>query len=305
MAKYLNDIRELIGNTPLLKINNFALPDNVKLFAKLEYLNPGGSVKDRIGVAMLDDAKRRGILTPGTTIIEATGGNTGLGIALAVLNTGYKMIFTVPEKFSQEKLTLMRALGAQVVITPRKDGLLGAQEKAQELLAKIPNSIELKQFKNQSNPDIHYKTTGPEIYNDLQENVDYFIAGAGSGGTFSGIAKYLKEQNPNLISVLVEPVGSTMTGGVAASYNIEGIGNNFIPQTLDFSFVDQVIKVSDDDAFSSSRLLASKEGIFVGSSSGAVMSAALKFISTLKTGGNVVVVFPDRGDRYFSKNLYD
>jgi cysteine synthase len=305
MTKYVNDIRELIGNTPLLKINNFSLPHNIQLFAKLEYWNPGGSVKDRIGIAMLKDAENRGILKPGATIIEATAGNTGLGIAMAALNTQYKVVFTVPEKFSQEKLTLMRALGAQVIITPRKDGLLGAQEKAKQLLAEIPNSIEFKQFENLSNPDVHYQVTGPEITQALKQRVDYFVAGAGSGGTFSGVAKYLKEQNPNLISVLADPIGSTMGGGIAASYNIEGIGNDFMPQTMDMSFVDHVIKVSDEEAFSSVKLLAAKEGLFVGSSSGAAMFAALKFISTLKDGGNVVVVFPDRGDRYFSKNLYD
>ena len=235
--KYINDIRELIGNTPLLKINNFDLPQNVNLFAKLEYLNPGGSVKDRIGMAMIADAKECGLLKDGATIIEATAGNTGIGVAMAALNSGHKVIFTVPEKFSVEKLALMRALGAEIVITPRETGMLGAQEKAQELLQQISNSISLKQFENLSNPDIHYRTTGPEIYAALGGKVDYFVAGAGSGGTFSGVAKYLREQNPNLITILADPQGSTMGGGEAGCYNMEGIGNDFIPKTMDMNLV--------------------------------------------------------------------
>lgn len=302
--KYINDIRELIGNTPLLKINNFGLSQDVNLFAKLEYLNPGGSVKDRIGVAMIADAKERGLLKDGATIIEATAGNTGLGIAMAALNSGHKVIFTVPEKFSVEKLSLMRALGAEIVITPRESGMLGAQEKAQELLQQIGNSISLKQFENSANPDIHYRTTGPEIYAALGGKVDYFVAGAGSGGTFSGVAKYLREQNPNLITILADPQGSTMGGGEAGCYNMEGIGNDFIPKTMDMSLVDRVIKINDSEAFTHARLLARKEGVLVGSSSGAAMAAALKFITSLKSSGNIVILFPDRGDRYFSKGLY-
>lgn len=302
--KYINDIRELIGNTPLLKINNFALPQDVNLFAKLEYFNPGGSVKDRIGVAMIADAKERGLLKNGATIIEATAGNTGLGIAMAALNSGHKVIFTVPEKFSVEKLSLMRALGAEIVITPRERGMLGAQEKAQELLQQISNSISLKQFENSANPDIHYRTTGPEIYAALGGKVDYFVAGAGSGGTFSGIAKYLREQNPDLITILADPQGSTMGGGEAGCYNMEGIGNDFIPKTMDMSLVDHVIKINDGEAFTHAQLLARKEGVLVGSSSGAAMAAALKFITSLKPSGKIVTLFPDRGDRYFSKGLY-
>lgn len=303
--KYINDIRELIGNTPLLKINNFVLPQGVNLFAKLEYLNPGGSVKDRIGKAMIADAKEQGLLKDGATIIEATAGNTGLGIAMAALNSGHKVIFTVPEKFSVEKLALMRALGAEIVITPRETGMLGAQEKAQELLQQIGNSISLKQFENLSNPDVHYRTTGPEIYAALGGKVDYFVAGAGSGGTFSGVVKYLREQNPNLITILADPHGSTMGGGEAGCYNMEGIGNDFIPKTMDMDLVDNVIKVNDSEAFSYAQLLAQKEGVLVGSSSGAAMAATLKFIAGLKPSGNIVTLFPDRGDRYFSKGLYN
>lgn len=301
---YINDIRELIGNTPLLKINNFQLPKDVNLFAKLEYLNPGGSVKDRIGMAMIAEAEKSGLLQPSSTIIEATAGNTGLGVAMAALNSGYRVIFAVPEKFSIEKITLMKALGAEIVITPRETGMLGAQEKAQQLLQEIDNSISLKQFENAANPDIHYRTTGPEIFAALNGKVDYFLAGAGSGGTFSGIARYLREQNPKLITILADPHGSTMGGGEAACYNMEGIGNDFIPKTMDINLVDEVVKINDAEAFEYARLLAQKEGVLVGSSSGAAMAAALKFIVTLKTGGNIVTLFPDRGDRYFSKGLY-
>ncbi len=303
MISFINDIRELVGNTPILKLNNFDLPDSINIFAKLEYLNPGGSVKDRIGVSMIAKAEEEGILHPGSTIIEATAGNTGLGIALAALNKGYQVIFTVPEKFSQEKITLMRALGATIVITPRELGMLGAAEKAKELLAKIPNSISLKQFENQANPQIHYETTAPEIYKALNGKIDYFVAGAGSGGTFSGIARYLKEQNPKIKTVLADPVGSTMGGGNAGSYKMEGIGNDFIPATMDMACVDSVIKVSDEEAFAVTNLLAQKEGVIAGSSSGAAMIACLKLARQVQTG-NIVTLFPDRGERYFSKQIY-
>lgn len=300
---YLNDIRDLIGNTPLLKINNFDLNPNVNLFAKLEFMNPGGSVKDRIGVAMIEKAEREGLLQHGSTIIEATAGNTGLGVALAAINKGYNVIFTVPEKFSIEKQILMRALGAEVINTPLEDGMLGAGRKADELLKTIPNSISLKQFENSANPEIHYRTTGAEIYHALNGNIDYLVAGAGSGGTLSGVARFLKEHNPNIKTILADPVGSTMGGGVSSCYNMEGIGNDFIPNTMDIDLVDDVYKVNDDEAFNSARLLAKKEGVIVGSSSGAAMSAALK-LATQIDKGNIVTIFPDRGDRYFSKNLY-
>jgi cysteine synthase A len=303
MKKYINDIRELIGNTPLLKINNFELKEGINLYAKLEYLNPAGSVKDRIGVAMIAKAEQDGILKPGATIIEATAGNTGLGVALAALNKGYRVIFTVPEKFSQEKQTLMRALGAEIINTSREDGMLGAGHKANELLRTIPNAISLKQFENEANPEIHYATTGPEIYHALNGQVDYLIAGAGSGGTFSGVARYLKEKNPHLKAILADPLGSTMGGGEAGCYNMEGIGNDFIPNTMDIDLVDQVLKINDDEAYSTAQLLTRKEGVIVGSSSGAAMAAALKFANQLESG-NIVTIFPDRGDRYFSKSLY-
>ena len=301
---YYSSMQDLIGNTPLVKLNYFNLPQGVNLFAKLELYNPSGSVKDRTGKYMIEDAEKRGLLKRGGTIVEATAGNTGLGIAFAALNRGYKIIFVVPDKFSQEKQTLMRALGAKIINTPREGGMLGAAEKAQELLKEIPNSISLEQFKNQSNPLAHYETTGKEIYEDLEGEVDYLIAGAGSGGTFSGVVKYLKEKNPNVQGVLADPIGSTMGGGEHADYDIEGIGNDFIAETMDMTLVDKIIKISDNEAFENAKKLALKEGIFAGSSSGAALSAAEKLINE-GVKGNIVVILPDRGDRYFSKNLYD
>ena len=276
----------------------------MNIFAKLELYNPGGSVKDRAGKYMIEDAERRGLLRPGGTIIEGTAGNTGLGIAMAALNKGYRVIFVVPKKFSQEKQTLMRALGAEIVNTPREEGMLGATAKAEDLRASIPGAVSLKQFENPANPLAHYETTGPEIYRDLDGQIDYLVAGAGSGGTYSGIVRYLKEQNPSIQGVLADPVGSTMGGGEHADYNIEGIGNDFIADTMDMSLVDRVIKINDDDAFGGARELARKEGIFAGSSSGAALAAAEKLAAS-GARGNIVIVLPDRGDRYFSKGLYE
>ncbi|AJA49324.1 O-acetylserine dependent cystathionine beta-synthase [Clostridium pasteurianum DSM 525 = ATCC 6013] len=300
---YIEDIKNLIGNTPIVKINHIQIKDGVNIFAKLESNNPGGSVKDRIGIYMIEDAEKKGLLKPGYTIVEATAGNTGIGVALAAINRGYNIIFVVPEKFSVEKQTLMRALGAKIINTPREDGMLGAVAKAEELLNTIDNSISLKQFENNTNPLAHYETTGPEIYRDLDGKIDYFVAGAGSGGTYTGIVKYLKEKNPNIKGILADPKGSTMGGGIEGCYDIEGIGNNFIPHTMDMNLVDEIIKVTDEEAFNMVKELAIKEGIIAGSSSGAALVAALK-LSEKIDNGNIVTVFPDRGDRYFSKNIY-
>ena len=307
MRHYYDSMSELVGNTPMLKINEMGVKPEVELFAKLELMNPAGSVKDRTGVWMVRDAEERGLLKPGSTIVEATAGNMGLGIAFAALGKGYKVVFVVPGKFSEEKQTLMRALGASIVHTPEEDGMLGAQAKMEELLGQIPGSVALRQFKNQANPQAHYESTAPEIWRDLGGNVDYFVAGAGSGGTYTGVARYLKEKNPNLVGVLADPVGSTMGGGEHGDYDIEGIGNDFVAKTMDMSLVDQVIKVTDDEAFSASRLIARAEGIFAGSSSGAALSASLTLAGRVAERGErdtIVTVFPDRGDRYFSKGLY-
>lgn len=300
---YYNSIKDLIGNTPLVKLNQVVESSSVNLFAKLELYNPGGSVKDRTGTYMIEDLERKQLLKKGGTIIEATAGNTGLGIAMAALNKGYKIIFVVPEKFSEEKQILMKALGAEIISSPREEGMLGASRRAEELRAKIPDSVTLNQFGNMANPLAHYETTGPEIYKALDGRIDYVVAGAGSGGTYSGVLKFLKEQNPDIKGILADPYGSTMGGGEHHDYNIEGIGNDFIADTMDIKLVDEVIKISDDDAFEASRLLARKEGIFAGSSSGAALSASLKLIAK-GVKGNIVTIFPDRGDRYFSKKLY-
>lgn len=304
MRHYYDSMGELVGNTPMLKINEMGVKPEVELFAKLELMNPAGSVKDRTGVWMVRDAEERGLLKPGSTIVEATAGNMGLGIAFAALGKGYKVVFVVPGKFSEEKQTLMRALGASIVHTPEEDGMLGAQAKMEELLGQIPGSVALRQFKNQANPQAHYESTAPEIWRDLGGHIDYFVAGAGSGGTFTGIMRYLKERNPRISGVLADPVGSTMGGGEHAAYAIEGIGNDFVADTMDMGLVDEVIKVNDDQAYGASRELARKEGVFAGSSSGAALFAALQVAERIDHG-TVVTLFPDRGDRYFSEHLYE
>ena len=304
MRHYYDSMSELVGNTPMLKINEMGVKPEVELFAKLELMNPAGSVKDRTGVWMVRDAEERGLLKPGSTIVEATAGNMGLGIAFAALGKGYKVVFVVPGKFSEEKQTLMRALGASIVHTPEEDGMLGAQAKMEELLGQIPGSVALRQFKNQANPQAHYESTAPEIWRDLGGHIDYFVAGAGSGGTFTGIMRYLKERNPRIRGVLADPVGSTMGGGEHAAYAIEGIGNDFVADTMDMGLVDEVIKVNDDQAYGASRELARKEGVFAGSSSGAALFAALQVAERIDHG-TVVTLLPDRGDRYFSEHLYE
>lgn len=302
MDVYMN-IQEMIGNTPILKIGHMGVKEGVNIYAKLELMNPAGSVKDRVGMYMIEDAEKRGILKPGGTIVEATAGNTGIGIAVAALNKGYKIIFVVPDKFSMEKQKVMKALGAEIINTSREGGMLGAAKKAEEIIANTPGAVSMKQFKNPSNPQSHYETTGPEIYKQLDGQIDYFVAGAGSGGTYSGVVKYLKEQNPDIQGVLADPVGSIIGGGEHADYDIEGIGNDFIADTMDITLVDKVIKVTDTEAFDTSRKLALKEGILAGTSSGAALSAALRLAEEIETG-NIVVVFPDRGDRYLSKGLF-
>lgn len=300
---YYESMQALIGHTPLVRLSHVGVPEGVKLFAKLELWNPSGSVKDRTGLYMVNAALEEGSLKPGGTIIEATAGNTGLGIAFAALNRGLRVIFVVPNKFSQEKQILLRALGAELINTPREEGMLGAEKKVEELLKTIPGAVSLRQFRNPANPRAHYETTGPEIYKDLDGHVNYVVAGAGSGGTYSGILHYLKEKNPKIQGVLADPVGSTIGGGEHGDYNIEGIGNDFIADTMDISLVDRVIKINDEDAFGGARELAQKEGIIAGSSSGAAFAAAKKLIAA-GARGNIVFVAPDRGDRYFSKGLY-
>ncbi|MBE5987336.1 MAG: cysteine synthase family protein [Paenibacillaceae bacterium] len=299
-----DSMKDLIGNTPLVRLDHLGFPDKVQIYGKLEFYNPSGSVKDRIGTYMIQDAEKRGVLKPGDTIIEATAGNTGLGIAFAALNLGYRLIFVIPEKFSQEKQILLKALGAEIISTPLEEGMLGATRKAEELRKSIPNSVTLEQFKNMANPLAHYETTGPELYRDLNGNLDYVVAGAGSGGTFTGIMKYLKEQNPEIKGVLADPIGSTLGGGEHANYEIEGIGNDFVADTMDMSLVDRVIKISDAEAFDEVKNIARYEGIFAGSSSGAALAAARKLADSI-TFGRIAVILPDRAERYFSKHILD
>ncbi|EIF6290496.1 cysteine synthase A [Clostridium perfringens] len=301
--KYYNDIRDLIGNTPILKLNNISTKEGVNIYAKIEGTSPGGSCKDRVGIYMIEKAEKEGKLKPGSTIIEATAGNTGIGIALAAINKGYKIIFIVPDKFSIEKQKIMKALGAEIINTPKEEGMEGAINLANSLLSEIPNSLSLNQFKNEANPLAHYETTGRELYDGLDGQIDYFVAGAGSGGTISGVLKFLKENISEVKGILADPVGSIIGGGQCGTYKIEGIGNNFIPETMDMSLVDDVIKVNDEEAFDAVKLLAKKEGLIVGSSSGAAFAAALKLAEKIDKG-NIVTIFPDRGDRYFSTDLF-
>ncbi|KXA13027.1 putative cysteine synthase A [Clostridium perfringens] len=301
--KYYNDIRDLIGNTPILKLNNISTKEGVNIYAKIEGNSPGGSCKDRVGIYMLEKAEKEGKLKSGSTIIEATAGNTGIGIALAAINKGYKIIFIVPDKFSIEKQKIMKALGAEIINTPKEEGMEGAINLANSLLSEIPNSLSLNQFKNEANPLAHYETTGRELYDGLDGQIDYFVAGAGSGGTISGVLKFLKENILEVKGILADPVGSIIGGGQCGTYKIEGIGNNFIPETMDMSLVDDVIKVNDEEAFDAVKLLAKKEGLIVGSSSGAAFAAALKLAEKIEKG-NIVTIFPDRGDRYFSTDLF-
>ncbi|MBE5896846.1 MAG: cysteine synthase family protein [Lachnospiraceae bacterium] len=303
MDVFMN-VREMIGNTPILKLGNLDSDYKADIYTKLELMNPAGSVKDRVGVYMLEDARKKGLLQDGGTIVLATAGNTGIGLALAALNQGYDVIFTVPEKFSIEKQQIMAALGAQIVHTPRSEGMLGAQRRAEEIMAEIPGAISINQFTNQANPLAHFETTGPEIYKQMDGKIDYFVAGAGSGGTFTGVMKYLRSQNPNVVGVLADPVGSIIGGGEHGDYDIEGIGNDFIADTMDITYVDKVIKVTDEESFDAVRRLARREGIIAGTSSGAALVAAEKLAREVD-GGNIVTLFADRGDRYLSKGIFE
>ena len=299
----VESLKELIGNTPVVHLHHMDFPERAGIYVKLEGMNPGGSVKDRTGMSMFLEAEKNGQIHPGTSIVEATAGNTGIGIAFAALNRGCRVIFVVPEGFSREKQVLMKALGAEIVNTPEDEGMIGARKKAEALRREIPDSISFNQFSSMANPRSHYLSTGPEIWRDLQGRVDWFVCGAGSGGTFSGTARYLKEKNPDVQCVLADPVGSVMGGGEPGDYDIEGIGNSFIADTMDMTLVDRVVKITEAQALSEVRLLASREGIFAGPSSGAAVAAARQ-LALGGAAGNLVCIAPDRGDRYFSKAIY-
>lgn len=303
MAIY-HSIDQLIGETPLLEITKFPLPEGVRLYAKLEFYNPGSSVKDRLGVELINDAFSRGKLTPGGTLIEPTAGNTGIGLAIAALDRDLSIIFCVPEQFSLEKQQLMKALGAKIVHTSSSEGMRGAIERTKQLLEEIPNSFSPQQFSNAANPTTYYKTLAPEIWNDLNGELDVFVAGAGSSGTFMGTSRYLKEKNPEIRTLIVEPEGSIIAGGEPGPHKTEGIGMEFLPDFFDQSLVDGVHTVSDDNAFDLVKKLAAQEGLLVGSSSGSAMYAALQEAENANPGTTIVTIFPDGSDRYLSKNIY-
>lgn len=297
-------IHELIGNTPLLEITAFRLPEGTRVFAKLEYYNPGGSVKDRLGMELIEEAMRQGHLAPGGTVIEPTAGNTGIGVALACIKYGIKPVFTVPEKFSMEKQKLMQALGAEIITTPTCEGMTGAIRRSEELAETIPGAYVLAQFSNPANPMAYYRTLGPELLGQLG-HIDVFVAGAGTGGTFTGVSTYLKEKLLAVKTVIVEPVGSILNGGEAGSHDTEGIGLEFIPAFMEPGQFDAIHTISDQEAFRFVKELALKTGAMVGSSSGAAMAAALKEAAIAPPGSIIVTIFPDSGERYLSKDIYN
>ncbi|WP_053373108.1 PLP-dependent cysteine synthase family protein [Paenibacillus sp. FJAT-27812] len=303
MAMYQN-VHELIGNTPLVELKGYGLPSGIRLYAKLECLNPGGSVKDRLGIQLLNEAFANGQLLPGGTVIEATAGNTGIGLALAAIGRGISTIFVVPDKFSTEKQQLMRALGAQIINTPTELGILGAVQKAEELVEEIPGAYSPRQFSNAANPETYYKTLAPELWRDLGGELDVFVAGAGSGGTFMGTARYLKEQNPNVKTVIVEPEGSVLGGGAPGPHRTEGIGVEKLAPFMDSSYFDAIHTISDEHAFARVKEIAQLEGLLVGSSSGAALHAALLEAAIAPPGSRIVTIFPDSSERYLSKQIY-
>ena len=308
MARYYNSVEALIGNTPLLHLERYGKENSFTstVLAKLEYLNPAGSAKDRVGLNLILDAEAQGLLKPGSTIIEPTSGNTGIGLACVAAVRGYKVILTMPDTMSAERRAMLAAYGAQLVLTPGAQGMQGAVEKARELAASIPGSFIPGQFDNPANPEAHYRTTGPEIWRDTDGTVDIFVATVGTGGTLSGTGRYLKEQNPNIQVVAVEPDASPLlSGGQAGPHQIQGIGANFIPATLDRSIYDRVIRVKDEDAFRAGRDIVRTEGILVGISSGAALWAASQLAREEENRGKtIVVLLPDSGDRYLSSPMF-
>ena len=309
MAKIAKQLTELVGNTPLLQLNAYSTKENLQtnIIAKLEYFNPAGSVKDRIALAMIEDAEKRGVIKPGATIIEPTSGNTGVGLAFVSAVKGYKLILTMPETMSIERRNLVKAYGATVVLTPGSAGMTGAIAKAEELRDNTPGSIILQQFENPANPATHYATTAEEIWRDTDGKIDIFVAGVGTGGTVSGIGKRLKELNPNVKIVAVEPESSAVLSGEApGAHKIQGIGAGFVPKTFDRDAVDEIFKVPNDAAILTSRKIAANEGLLVGISSGASAYAATELAKDPANKGKVIVaLLPDTGERYLSTILYD
>ena len=300
-----NDITELVGQTPMLRLKRLVPATSADVFAKLEYLNPGGSVKDRAAIGIIQRAEKEGRLKPGGTIVEATAGNTGIGLALIGVNRGYKVALFVPERFSEEKVIIMRALGAHVTRTPDDQGMLGAIKQAQEFAAKTPGSFMAMQFDNPSNPEYHFQTTAEEIFEQMEGNIDAIVIGSGTAGTFTGVARYMKKKLPRVIAVAVETQGSILGGGPPGKHKVEGIGASFIPKNFDRSVCDEILMVSDKDAFDTVSALAGKEGVLSGSSGGANVFAAMQVAQRLGAGKRVVTMIPDSAERYLSKKIFE
>jgi len=303
--KLTDDITQLVGETPILWLKRIVPPDAAEVYAKLEYLNPGGSVKDRAAIGIIRRAEEEGRLKPGGTIVEATAGNTGIGLALIGVNRGYKVVLFVPETFSEEKVMLMRALGAEVTRTPDDEGMQGAINRAKELAARDGNAFMASQFENPANPDYHYETTASEIFEQMEGRLDAVVIGAGTAGTFTGIARYMKERLPKVLAFAVETQGSVLGGGKPGKHKVEGIGASFIPKNFDASVCDEVIMVTDADAFAMVKQLAAQEGVLAGSSAGANVFASLQVAKRLGPGKRVVTMIPDSAERYLSKKIFE
>ncbi|MFL6301870.1 MAG: cysteine synthase A [Terriglobales bacterium] len=297
-------IIDLVGETPMLKLRRVVPADAAEVYAKLEYLNPGGSVKDRAAIGIIRRAERDGLLRPGSTIVEATAGNTGIGLALIGVNKGYKVIFCVPERFSAEKVKIMEALGAQVFRTPDAEGMQGAIKRAKEIVASIPGAFMAGQFENLANPEFHHDTTAQEIFDQMQGKLDAIVIGVGTGGTFSGVARFMKEKLPKVLCVAVETQGSILQGGPPGQHKVEGIGVSFIPKTFDRKYCDEIVMIHDEPAFAMVAELARKEGVLAGSSGGANVAAAVQIAKKLGPGRRVVTMCPDSAERYMSKNIF-
>ena len=300
-----DDITQLVGETPVLKLRRVVPSNSAQIFAKLEYLNPGGSVKDRAAIGIINRAEKQGLLRPGGTIVEATAGNTGIGLALIGVNRGYKVALFVPEKFSEEKVIIMKALGAHVTRTPDEEGMLGAIRQAKELVAQDPNSFMAGQFENPANPEYHYETTAPEIFEQMDGNVDAIVIGSGTAGTFTGVARYFKKHLPNVKAIAVETQGSILGGGKPGKHKVEGIGSSFIPKNFDASVCDEIFMVTDPQAFGMVKELAAKEGVLAGSSGGANVYAAIEIGRRLGPGKRVFTMIPDSAERYLSKKIFE
>jgi cysteine synthase A len=304
-SKIAENITELVGSTPMLHLRRLSPQGGADIFAKLEYLNPGGSIKDRAAIGMIKRAEEEGKLKPGGVIVEATAGNTGIGLALIGVNRGYRVIVCVPEQFSEEKVKIMRALGAEVTRTPDTEGMQGAIRKAKELAAAVPGAFTALQFENQANPDYHHDTTAHEIFEQMEGRIDGVVVGVGTGGTFTGIARYMKEHLKSVYCVAVETEGSVLQGGKAGKHKVEGIGASFIPKTFDAAVADEIIMVHDVDAFAMVKELAAKEGVLGGSSTGAIIFAAVQVAKKLGPGKRLVTIAPDSAERYMSKKIFE